>query len=285
MRMTSFHISRAGWRFGAFLSLFVFATSDLFAEKEDYTLCVDSADYYATRHRWEDAERLTVKALRLEPANKSNWLLWSNLGDIRAELNDREGALTAYSIGLSQMPESRKMLSARAALLIEENRVDEAMEDLDAALRLDSTLQWPRMMRGMLELGQNRLKEAEEDFTILRKQYPDNRNALNGLARIRAIEGKQDEAVELYSESLKLEPDDMVWFYKITLLADMGKLQEASDDLYTAMKQFPRNGNLFLLRAYIHKLRFQNEEAEIDRKLATEYGADPALVESIFGPK
>ena len=263
-----------------FLILSVFSSSGVFAQS--YEACIDSADYYAGRKRWKEAERFTVRALRLEPANKSNWLLWANLGEIRSRLDDREGALTAYSIGLSQMPESRKMLSARAALYIEENRIEEALDDLNAALKLDSTLEWPRMMRGMIMLGENRLKEAEKDFSLLKSQYPENTHALNGLARIRALEGKPDEAVDLYAQSLAISPDDDVWFYKITLLADGGKLQEASDDLYLAMKQFPRNGNMFLLRAYIHKLRFENEEAEIDRKLALEYGADPSLVESVF---
>ena len=45
-----------------------------------YIELADSADNYMKRERWEDAERMIMGALRHEPANRSNWLLWSNLG-------------------------------------------------------------------------------------------------------------------------------------------------------------------------------------------------------------
>lgn len=251
-------------------------------EEISFETFVDSAEYYSRHKRWDDAERMTVNALRLKPANKTNWLLWSNLAEIRRNLNDNDGALTAYDIGLSLQPESEEMLSGRASLLIEEKRFTEALDDLDLLLRNDSTLEWPRMIRGMLLTDLGNREKAEKDFDILKNLYPDNPQAYNGLASIRAMEGDLDEAIKLYSHSLCIRPDEDIYFYKVLLQVDSGHLPDASETLREAMKKYPRNGNLFILRAYIHRKNFQNEEADIALKLAKEYGADTHLIENIF---
>ena len=69
-----------------------------------YVELADSADNYIKHERWADAERVIVKALRHEPANKSNYLLWSNLGTVRTNMGDYNGALQAFDIGLSSAP-------------------------------------------------------------------------------------------------------------------------------------------------------------------------------------
>lgn len=251
--------------------------SDLTFEK-----CIDSAEYYSSIKRWNDAERMTVNALRLKPANKTNWLLWSNLAEIRQQLNDPTGALTAYNIGLSLQPSSIKMLSGRASILIEEKKLDEAFEDLNSILLIDSILEWPRMMRGLIALEKGDYYRATQDFETLKRRYPDNPQSYNGLAAISAKEGRTEEAIDLYKKSLSIMPDENVYFYLVALQADNDKLPDAAESLREAMKKFPRNGNLFLLRAYLHKLNFQNQEAEIALKLAREYGADSHLIENIF---
>ncbi|MDE5791862.1 MAG: tetratricopeptide repeat protein [Muribaculaceae bacterium] len=243
---------------------------------------LDSAEYYSSHKQWDDAERMTVMALRLKPANKTNWFLWSNLAEIRRNLNDKEGALTAYDIGLSLQPTSAEMLSGRANLLIEERRLEDALEDLNLLLKNDSTAEWPRMIRGMVLLDMGDHQRAEDDFITLKNHYPNNRQAYNGLASIRATEGKLEEAIKLYSQSLSIEPDKEIFFYKVLLQAENGHLTEAAETLRDAMKIYPRNGNLFIMRAYLHKLNFQNDEAEIALKLAKEYGADSHLIENIF---
>ena len=76
-----------------------------------YVELADSADYYMKRDRWRDAERVIVTALRHEPANPSNWLLWSNLGVVRTHSDDYKGAMEAYDVGLASAPESAVSLA------------------------------------------------------------------------------------------------------------------------------------------------------------------------------
>lgn len=268
--------------------IFVFGISQGFANvrgelSEDYIAAVDSADRYIDHERWADAERMTLQALKMDPANKSNWLLWSNLGDIRMRSGRPEEAVEAYDIGLARMPESKRMLNSRAAAFIEMDMKSRAIDDLDTSLRLDSLQPWALNMRGSLYLMDGVMAQARRDFESLYRNFPRQAQGAAGLARIHAIEGNPDKAVSLFDEALNIEADITLYVYKISTLVEADRLAEASDAVREAMKQFPRTGNLFLMRAWIHKMQFQNEQSDIDRKLAVEYGADASLIESIFG--
>ncbi|MDE7413224.1 MAG: tetratricopeptide repeat protein [Muribaculaceae bacterium] len=252
--------------------------------EEKYEALIDSADRYAAIKNWTKAELFTLEAIRLQPAKKTNWLLWANLGEIRTNLERDDDAIEAYNIALTLHPKSQKTLMGRARLLILNKRVKEALPDLTTLLTNDSTLEWPRIMRGFILLDKGLTKEAAVDFSILNRLYPDNNRGYYGLGMAAQMEGRNDKAIEMFSKTIEIEPEEEAYLRLISLLADEGKLMEASDRLREAMKQFPRNGNMFLLRAYLHKLNFQNDEAEIALKLANEYHADPHLFE-IFFPK
>lgn len=247
-----------------------------------FEMMVDSAEYYFSINRWKDAERLTINALKLRPANKSNWLLWANLAEIRRNLDDSEGALEAYNIGLSLQPHSTTLLSGRAEIHIQNGEKDEALKDLNLLISISPESEMPHIMRGWIRLERKNFEEAEEDFNFLISNFPDNPQGYNGLAAIKASNNLIDEALKLYSKSLTIQPDETIYFYKSILLIDNGKLSEASETLREGMKKFPRNANLYLIRAYLHKLNFQNEEAKIALKLAKEYGCQPQLIERFF---
>ena len=251
-------------------------------ERLSYEALIDSAEYYSQRSDWKRAEKLTVEALRRKPASASNWILWSNLAEIRSRMGDVDGALDAYDIGLSQRPEFMTLHKGRAALYISEGRNKDAIEDLEAVLKSDSIAEWPLMMHGMLMLGNNQDEKAEEDFTLLAKSHPSNAQAYSGLANIAARKGDVKSALKYYDKALEIEPDENIYFYKVNLQADNELLPQAAETLREAMKKYPRNGNLFLLRAYLHKLNFQYNEMEIALKLAKEYEADENLIHSLF---
>ncbi len=47
-----------------------------------YIQLADSADYFIKKQNWSEAEKYTLAALRNRPADKLNYLLWSNIGQI-----------------------------------------------------------------------------------------------------------------------------------------------------------------------------------------------------------
>ena len=131
-----------------------------------YVELADSADRYIRAERWQDAERVIVKALRHEPANRSNYLLWSNLGIVRERQENYPGALEAYGIGLASAPRSTMLLTNRARTYLATGQLAAARADLDSALDVDSTLQWPRKMRGVIRAALGDLDGADADLDI-----------------------------------------------------------------------------------------------------------------------
>ena len=247
---------------------------------QSYMQYVDSADNYIKHQNWKEAERMTIKALRTLPANKLNYLLWSNLGDIRTRLEDYDGALQAFEIALTSAPKKNIILNNRAYTYLQMKENEKAMEDIDASLALDSVQEWPLMIRGTLELALSRYDAAEKDFNSLRSHFPDNAQAYSGLGKIAAFKGNLQEAIPLFEKSIELEQIDDTWFYLILSYIEIDKVPKAKELLLDALKRYPRCGNLYLLRGVIHKKNYENESAQIDRKIALDYGADVHMVDN-----
>lgn len=251
---------------------------------QTYIECVDSADYYIRREMWDDAERMTIEALRLKPALKINYILWSNLGDIRSAKKEYESALEAFEIALNHAPDKEcpRILNNRAFALLNKGNDDEALADINESLRIDSLQEWPLKMRGILNLNSGKYENAEKDFLLLKSRYPDNPASYIGLGKIEGSKGNAEKATEYLRKALDLEQNEETWFYLILINIESDKLQQAKDDLIIALKRYPRDGNLYLLRGLLHKLNYENNDALIDKKIAQDYNADPHLIERFF---
>lgn len=246
---------------------------------QTYIQYVDSADNYIKREKWSDAERMTIAALKTKPASKLNHLLWSNLGDIRTRMEDYDGALQAFEIALTSAPKKELILNNRAYTYLQMGETDKAFADINESLRLDSIQEWPLKMRGIINLGKARYTEAGRDFESLKKHFPTNASAYSGLGKIEAIKGNDKDAISMFEKSIELEQNEDTWFCLILVNIEAGNLPKAKEQLLVALKRYPRCGNLYLLRGVIHKKNFENDEADIDKKIALDYGAEPHLVE------
>lgn len=251
-----------------------------------YLQYVDSADYYLKKKDWEMSEVYLIKALKTEPANKSNYLLWSNLGTARMERGDTDGALLAFEIGLTTVPKSVTMLTNRARTYLQANRIDEAVADLETVLSIDSIAEFPLRMTAALALEKGDLPLAGKRYRTLATHYPKDNSGLIGLAKVSQIEGKFEEASKYYEEAAKVETlDEDSEAQFVYAMIKLNKLNEAKERLVTSLEKYPRCGNLYLMRGLIHQLQYQTDLAQLDRKLALEYGADPAMVNSLIPPR
>lgn len=254
------------------------------ASSPEYIALADSADNYIKMERWQDAENTILSALKLEPGNFSNSLLLSNLGVVRTNLGKMDDALEAFRLGLSIAPRSSVIRTNRARTLLHLRRYDEALKDLDETLEIDSTQTWPLQMRGLLRIGKNDIEGAKADFTRLSKISFHNASAMAGLARVAEIEGKYDEALEYYDKAVDYDDNPETRFSRIILKINLEKYSEAGEDIRKAIEKYPEVPDFYLARGYLHRLNYRNQEAEIDKKIALDKGADPQLVEQ-FLPK
>lgn len=246
-----------------------------------YVQLADSADYYISNKLWSDAERVIIKALKHEPANKSNYLLWSNLGIVRENEDNYEGALEAYTIGLSSAPKSTVLLTNRARALLSLNHREEALEDLEKALAVDSTLQWQSKMRGVLLASLDEDAQALEALEKYTEKFGNDPLVLETMGDIYGGEGDFDRMIEYYKKSYETEQDsDLLQKMLLTAYA-YGKLEDMSEILREGIKKFPRNGTLYLLRAMLNKASYQTDAYESDLKTALNLGVDRDLYDHL----
>ena len=248
-----------------------------------YVELADSADRYIKRERWEDAERVIVEALRTEPANRSNYLLWSNLGMVRHEKRDYEGALMAYDIGLTSAPRSTSLLQNRARTYLEIGRRDSAMGDLNLALEVDSTLQWPRKMRGLLLTARGDTTAAMRDFRVYLEGHGDDPAVSEAMGDIAGREGDVDRAVTLYKKAYELQPDEDLLAKILLTSYTYGRLDRMQEEIAEGLKKYPRSGRLYLIRALYHRSMYQTDAMEQDILIAKDLGVDQETVDALMG--
>lgn len=249
---------------------------------QTYIQYVDSADYYIKKSKWDKAEEMTIKALKSRPANKLNYLLWSNLGDIRTNLCNHSGAIEAFDIALASQPENARILSKRAYAYLSAGDKESAVKDIDQSLRIDSVQEWPLQVKAMMALEDSDLPLAEKYFNSLKNHFDKNAEAYIGLGKIMSAKGLPEESELMFRKAISTEDSEEARFLLVLTLIQSEKLPKAKEELLIALKRYPRDGNLYLLRGMIHKLNFENDAAAMDKKIALDFGADKRLVNQLL---
>ncbi len=252
-----------------------------------YLQLTDSAQYFIGKEQWNEAARCTREALRLDPGNVGNVMLFNNLG-LAAGMDGKIGeAMQCFEIALSRAPKSIPVMTSKAKIQLKAGDNDGAMETLDTILSLDSIAEWPLQTRGLLRMRKADYKGAFEDFSTLTKNYPNNTWGPGGLAKCMEMQGYLTEAAGYYTDAIKRtapDDEDRVEFQLglIENLGHTGKLTEALDTAKEAIAEHPHDGRLYLLRGWIKKLLLIYREAEADKKLAIDYGVDYQTIERFF---
>lgn len=259
-------------------------------EYRRYLQLTDSAQFFIGKENWSEAARCTREALRLDPANIGNVMLFNNLG-LASGMEGKIGeAMECFEIALSRAPKSIPVLTSKAKIQIKASDTAGAMETLNTILSIDSLAEWPIQTRGLLRMREADYKGAYNDFSCLAKHFPNNTWGPGGLAKCMEIQGYLSEAAGYYADAINRtlpDDEDRVEFQLglIENLGHMGKLSEALETAKEAINEHPHDGRLYLLRGWIKKLLLIYREAESDKKLAIDYGVDLQIVERFFPQK
>lgn len=266
----------------SFIFLFISLFTPVLAQNPDYVALADSADNYIKSEKWDKAEATILNALRLQPGSFSNSLLLSNLGVVRTNLGKFEEALEDFRLALSIAPESTVVRNNRSRTLLAMGKYDAALEDLNQSLDRDSTQEWPRQMRGYLHLRNNEIEKAEADFNSFKEKNPSNPSVFSGLAAIAESRGDWNAAIALYDKSICLDDNPDTRFSRILAKIHINMYSSASQDIAESIRMYPSYPDLYLLRAVLNKKNYRNAEAEADKKIAIDKGADPQFIDEIF---
>ncbi len=219
------------------------------------------------------AEQCLKNAMRLEPANPQNGLLFVNLGTIQRRLGKLQDAEISYTCAISLLDENTVAYSTRASLYAEIEQYQKAIDDYSVVISRNPEDEDALYERALCRLMNNDTIGARLDLETIDKFNPKSAKSRLGMAMVYKAMGENAMAVELYDALIKANPKS--W----SLLRDRAEVYFFSKRLGAAMldidKSIQMNGRdplSYFLRAKIRWAKGDREYARRDLNRAIELG-------------
>lgn len=261
--------------------IYIIGVTPVFSQT--YQELTDRAIAYTEQDSLTRAEECIRQALKLEPANPHNALLFSNLGIIQRRQKDYEKALESYTYALNIAPRTVPILLNRAALNLELGRNGQAHADYSLVLDLDVNNNEALLMRAYIYTVQRDLKFARADYERLLKLDPQNYSGRLGLATLEQKDGNLQKALEILNKMLAEDARDAALYVaRAGVEQDMQHIDLAMIDLEEALKLNPRQTEAYLMRGQIYLVQKKKNLAKQDFEKAIALGVPPAELRELM---
>ena len=250
----------------------ILAFSAVAAQAQGYYAMVDSSEVYIGEKDWEKAEYYIKKALEAEPDNSNNSLLLSNLATVQRYAGKTQEAVRNYSLALFMTPNAVTLLKNRASLYLQIDSIDLAYADYERVIALDNRDLESLYNHGMIAIEKKKMGISRDDFDRLKSVSPKSYYAVNGDAVWHMVSGNYDRAVEGFSKIIEARPGVEAYMNRADCYMAMKKLVEADKDIRAAIELDSSNGQLYMMKAALDRLRYDEMQVGRDLELAEKYG-------------
>ena len=217
---------------------------------QTYQQLSEKAIEYIEMDSLSKAEELLLQALKLEPKNAKNAMLFSNLGLVQRRLGEYDKALESYSFALNFAPLAVPILLDRAAINLEMGNTDRAYTDYCQVLDEDKQNKEALLMRAYIYVLRRDYPAARIDYNRLLEIDPQSYSGRLGLATLEQKEGKFKEALEILNKMITATPE--------------------------AIRLNPSSADAYLLRGNIYLTQKKKALAKMDFEKAISLGIPPA---------
>lgn len=234
-----------------------------------------SVKTYAVCGVWKNDLTLWNDAIRQDQTIP---IAYYNRANIFRDENKIDEAFNDYDKAIKLKPDFIEAYVNRGAILRKEKKFDEALNDFNKAIELKPDYTEAYVNRGALFQDENKIEEALNDFNKAIKLKPDLALAYVYRGILLTYEKKNDLAFDDYSRAIELKPDFIEAYYnRANLFRDEKKMNEAVKDYSKAIELKPD-----FIEAYVNRgalLRDGNkiEEALKDFNKAIELKPDFAI--------
>lgn len=223
------------------------------------------------------AEALLLEALKLEPMNSKNALLFSNLGWVQRRLGKPDKALESYSFALNFAPSAVPVLLDRAAIYMERGENDRAYTDYCQVLDKDSRNKEALLMRAYIYMRRRDYAAARIDYNRLLEIEPLSYSGRLGLATLEQNEGRFRESIGILDKMIAEKPDDATLYVaRADVECDRGHEELALVDLDEAIRLDDSLVDAYLLRGSIYLARKKKAAAKADFERSIALGVPPS---------
>ena len=158
-----------------------------YVQKALEAMSIDSTD---------EAERLFREAMRMEPAQRSNSMIYYQIGRLQEHRGKLEKALESYTMGLNVAPHVLPLRMSRAKLYMKLGNKEKALVDYSDILDWKTDEQEALFMRAYIYTEQRLYKKARADYEALLKLNPRHEEARIGLVLLNEKDNRSREAME-----------------------------------------------------------------------------------------
>ncbi len=237
-----------------------------------YFQYIDSAQTYIYKHDWPVAEQWLLKAFKADPDNPSNSMVLSNIATLQRYQGKLADAVKNYSLALDMTPHAVTLLLNRAALYVEMDSVERAIDDYERVCELDMYDTEARYSLGVLAMEGGDNKRAEDLFNEIRRINPNSGLYHEGMGLLHKKKGNHARAAELFTQVIKVQPSAQLLAHRADCYLAMKKLNDAEADIRMALEMTPDDPFLYVLRAKLKKLRFERDDMNRDIDTAVSLG-------------
>lgn len=273
------------------LSVFVWSTMMAPAFSQTYQELSERAVAATEQDSLELSKQYIGQAMRTEPANPHNALLYSNLGTIQRRQHQYEQALESYTMALNIAPRAVPILMNRAALYLELGKGELARIDYSLVLDLEKDNQEALLMRAYIYMNRRDYKFARADYEHLLKLAPQSYNGRLGLATLERKEGKYDAALVLLNAMLAGQEEAtglsasqraVLYVARAGVEQEMKHTDLALLDLEEAVRLDASQPEAYLMRGQIYLSQKKKNLARRDFEKAVSLGIPQADVRELL---
>ena len=221
---------------------------NLYAQSS-YTEVVEQAMEYTREDSLQQAEELFRKALKMDPKNPRNALLFSNLGTVQKRMGKTDEAIESYSLALNITPYATAILLNRAALYMEQGLLDKAYLDYCNVIDLIPEEQEARLFRAYIYMQRRQYAEARIDYNVILNKDLKNKSARLGLVLLDEKEGRVSRALDALNLLISDYPQDVSLLQmRANMEADQQLWELALMDVEEAIRIDDRNAESYLMK-------------------------------------
>lgn len=232
----------------------------------------------------QEAESCLVAAMRLEPGNRYNYALLTNLGTVQRQLGKVDDALISYTAALSRQPSNTLILSNRASLYQEMGKDDAAISDLNTIISKEPNNLEALYSRGIIYIKEKNYISAEADFQHMLEISDKSNKARLGYGILEKMRGNYKESESIFDYLIGQEPKNIrLYEERAELYFLEGKNGRAMSDLEKVFaKTTDPSAEIYVLRGRVKLAQYEKPSAATDFQKALEKGYDKVVIEELM---
>ena len=228
------------------------------------------------------AEKMFREAMRIEPAKRSNAMIYYQIGRMQERRGRQQKALESYTMGINIAPHLPTLRMARASLYMQLGNLDKALVDYSDVLDWKEDEQEALFMRAYIYTEQRLYKKARADYEALLRLNPSHVKGRVGLVLLNEKDNRPREAMEQINAMIAASPDHaMLYAIRAGMEQDRKQYEMAEADYNRAIELESDNYDYLLNRASLYIETKRKKEARADLDKALQLGADANVVASM----